>query len=415
MRFAYEGVHNLTGEERRGAVEADTRDEAFSKLVRDGVILTDDLRPVGGVAWSMNGVRVIWEQVVQRNRLEYARLNFWRTALAFQHQARSMRDVLASVAEDCESRYFSEIMLTISSSMYSGRGLTLADALAEHAEFPAWEVDMVRVAAESNIALTQVIPQIIGVIEAKRKWRAKQSADSVDTWVSYPLLIITIFYMARYFTPAMYRASAALGSKSPPWYIGAFGAVAQFLTSPITIASVLAALVFVALLAPGLLREPSLLSFIERVRWTMPMSKTRDLTVDRSIAVKLLAAFTHAGASETRRLEWTARSMRSPRFRAAILRQMAAVESKRVSFRESFLAERLWGSEIRSLIRTLGAADLKSAFDTLARDYEATADTAWASVNQVKQTVQNLVIGAVILVISIVVTIGPIAVMSNAF
>jgi type II secretory pathway component PulF len=415
IRWAYEGV-GPGGEPRRGQIEANDRRDVFDRLDREGTTLTAPLLEVTE-QFSLSTVRHTLEQLLLRGRIEYARLTCWRIVNNFLRRGIAIEDAFESCAQDCEIAHFAAVLRTIVASIKTG-GLEVSEALDEHVEFPKEEVDLIRIAEESNLAFTVVIPRIIEIAETRRKWKGRQLASAIQNYMAYPLLFILLVYLARSFVPTMGNFSRTMADGDVPWYLVATGWVASFLTSPLSMTTAIVVVAVIVLVAPGLMREDSVRSVVEKVRWNTPfigpLLKYRDLVADRSTGVGLLSAFTFSGVPPERRLELAARGVASPSFRRAIEKQAARVAVQDVGFEASFLEVSFWGTEIRGMIRSTAPTDLVGMFAALKPDYEVQADTAWAVSTEAIQTFNNVFLGLAVLLVSLVVTLAPIAISSAA-
>ena len=186
----------------------------------------------------------------------------------------------------------------------------------------------------------------------------------------YLMLVGLAIWVADGFLPQMIRASQDIGIKHPNVapLLAVIAAIGNFLGSP---QGVLTSFIVAGLATAALQRlqrlEP-VAKFIEKMYWMMPGMKDACLTVDRQVALEMLAAFSATDIDGVRALRMCAKAVKSPRFRDGLIAQALSIENTKHSLGESFATQELWGDDVIAMADSNNDLPITERLTKLAND-----------------------------------------------
>jgi type II secretory pathway component PulF len=347
--------------------------------------------------------------------LRRARLGYYRLCQTFLRRDITIDVATGNYAKECPHPTLKSQLRTFLHARQK-QGRDVSEVYKKLSSFPAEHVAMIEAAEKSGGSLQTAFDRLVRIETVHHRNDLADIPTKLNNWFVYALLALLAIYIGAWYVPNLIQTQKDMhmANTSPDPFIAVIGNVGNFLSSPqgIVFATVLVGLAIT--LFRKLRTNDTFAMGLEWVTWRIPGMQQSVLNLDRQIALEMLAGFTATEIESTRALELTAPAMKSPRFRAALLRQKTKIEQHIVNLSESFAGEPLWGADVIALLSAANEGSITELLSQLADDYEIESEASLKVTSAAKNNAHLLIGGALTAVAAIAVYGSVIAFNLNA-
>jgi type II secretory pathway component PulF len=405
--YTYTGKDSL-GRPVRGFKRAASRSAALAELGQAGVVYST-LESGIGEALSLGGLVDWFDGFMSSLTLAASRLAFWRIARVFVRRGQDVDDAILAYLPECPNGRFADVLRSIITER-TKQGVELPDALSRHSEFPRQEVAMVR-ATYGTSKFVSAVEHIEKIETLLRRGKADELVNKLSAYVAYVSSLGLAIFVGIWYLPQASQtleAYKASDSSLPPAMF-AIAAVGRFMGSPL--GWLMMALGFFGLrqIWKSYSTQPQVAKRLERVMWMLPGYKEHALRRDHALVLHFLSSLVDASVEQVSALEQVADLPESAHFREALARQAKRLAKNDVDFVGSFVAEPLWGAEVRGLISGSKGSNLVSLMEDIAGDFDELNKAGQAVLSRLKGMGHLVLSGSILGVVTLVVYMAGLA------